>query len=56
MEVSAKKIAKDYLRHCIRGGNFEAAESFVLGLFIAGGISQAQHKAVLRCINKGRKG
>lgn len=55
MESSAKKIAKDYLRHCIKCGNFEAAESFVLGLFIAGGISQAQHKAVLKCINKAKE-
>lgn len=48
------RIAKDYLMHCVKGGNFEAAESFALGLFIAGGISQAQHKAVLKYISKGK--
>ena len=55
MNATQKKIAKDYIKHCLKNGLFLQAESFVLGLFIAGGISQRQNEAVLKCINKAKE-
>lgn len=54
MNTAQKKIAKDYIRHSFKTGQFQQAESFVLGLFIAGGISQKQYEAVLKCVKKAK--
>ena len=55
MNITQKKIAKDYIRHSLKLGQFSQAEGFALGLFIAGGISQRQYEAVLKCINRAKE-